>query len=147
MSNIERVLPRIPRIVTSNPALVARGIERSAEIVSRFWAEALIDNLTAPAPEGTPRKSGFAAASWIVSVGSPTTEVGGSKGNADWGPQKASVEALEGWTLDQGAIFIVNNAPHIVRLNYGWSAQSPAGFVESAFGRTYNEVNRVFRDL
>lgn len=148
MSNIERVLPRIPRIVTDSPELVARGIERSAEIVSRFWAEALVETLTGPAASGgTPRKSGYAAASWIISIGRPTTETGGSKGQPDWGPQERGVESLQGWTISQGAIFIVNNAAHIVRLNYGWSEQASAGFVDSTFGRVYNEVQRTFQDL
>lgn len=145
---IRRTLPARHPVVTSRPEVVGAAILHSAEIVSRYWAQVIVDNLTAdPAAGGTPRKSGYAAASWIVSIGSPTTLTGGSKNNPDWGPQQASLAAVESWTLSQGAIFITNNAAHIYRLNNGWSKQAPAGFVESAFGRAYNEINQTFSDL
>lgn len=145
---IQRVLPtRLPKLITSDPTAVAQHVVRSAEIVTRFWTEIIVDNLTATDGTGTPRLSGFAAASWIVSFGTPSTAIGGSKGNPDFSEQSAGLERLRAWTVSQGAIFIVNNAPHIVRLNYGWSPKAAPGFVESAFGRAYNEVSQTFNDL
>lgn len=35
-------------------------------------------------------------------------------------------------SYEHDAIYITNNAPHIERLNEGWSAQTPAGFFERA---------------
>lgn len=145
---INRVVPAVPKIITDDPAQIALGIVRSAEIVSRFWAETILDNLIAdPSAGGTPRKSGYAAASWIISVGGPTTLTGGSKGAPNWSPQSEGRERLTGWQLDQGAIFITNNAAHIVRLNYGWSKQAQPGFVDGCFSRAYNEVTSTFRTV
>lgn len=88
----------------------------------------------------TPVDTGRARSNWIVEIGSPATEaidayVPGEKGSTG----AANVQSA----LDQGRatiakaqhgdeIHITSNLDYIQRLNEGWSAQAPAGFVEEA---------------
>lgn len=145
---INRVVPDPKRVITSDPQKIAQEIERSAEIVSRFWAEELHAQLTAPPSSGgTPVKSGYAKASWILSVGAPTTLTGGFRDNPNYGPQEAGLERVTTYRLDQGAIFMTNNAAHIVRLNAGYSPQASAGFVDKCFARAHNVVVNTFTEL
>lgn len=145
---IQRVLPAVVPIETSDPRVIGRAIERQVEIVSRFWAEDIYENLVDhPSRGGTPRKSGFARACWIVSVGQPSRALGGTPFNPSTAAADAGIASLQTWRLSHGAIFIVNNAPYIVRLNYGWSGQAQPGFVEQAFSRSYNTVAKTFKDL
>lgn len=57
------------------------------------------------------------------------------------------------WVLAElgPAIDITNDAPYIMRLNDGWSAQTPAGFIERAIDEALAEmrviVSRPFRIL
>lgn len=78
----------------------------------------------------TPVDTGRARANWIVSIDAPaagtTDEVGAAAALA----QGAKVIAQYGDGMR--TIHITNNLPYIKRLNEGWSAQAPAGFVEEA---------------
>jgi hypothetical protein len=89
----------------------------------------------------TPVLTGFARASWLMSVGSPATEVAGSAEKVDQNVGGSSLSSLSNWTLASGqSIFITNNVPYINRLNQGHSKQAPKGFVEKAIKETVRSV-------
>lgn len=95
----------------------------------------------------TPVDTGRARSNWLVSLGSPKSGTRepyapGDSGNS--GPANAALQMQDAAaTIGQyrigQTIFITNNLPYIQRLNDGWSAQAPAGFVEQAVqaGRDY----------
>jgi hypothetical protein len=126
---------------------VVRGeLERTIEGVVKHIMLKSLSNLTAPPEEGgTPVKTGFASASWILSIGEPSQDVAGEKPEIDYGPQEAGQLAIHGYTLSQGAVFLTNNAPYIRRLNYGYSPQAAAGFIEAAVTRAVNDAQEKFR--
>lgn len=78
----------------------------------------------------TPVDTGRARSNWIVSVESPSDEI-----KEDYSPNYApgpEEESIIGRAVPGQSIFVTNNLPYIKRLNEGYSAQAPAGFVESA---------------
>jgi len=79
----------------------------------------------------TPVDTGRARSNWIASVGAPA---GGTRGPAPMGTvilQASTTFTPEG-VGEFPVLYIANNLPYIGRLNNGWSAQAPAGFVEAA---------------
>lgn len=88
----------------------------------------------------TPVDESTALSNWIVTLDSPSTAKIDAHFLGDSGStQKASAQE----TIDRAKqvlatkkpgqrIFITNNLPYIRRLNDGYSAQAPAGFVERA---------------
>lgn len=78
----------------------------------------------------TPVATGRARSNWIASLGSPSRDVVPPLDS----PQQV-VSQAEAVIQRRGRgqdIYISNNLPYIGRLNEGWSAQAPAGFVERA---------------
>lgn len=86
----------------------------------------------------TPVDTGRARANWQVELGEPAAGVIG-----DLKDKKAQFDRSGQSTISQGSeaikgyksgtsINITNNLPYIERLNDGWSAQAPSGFVEKA---------------
>jgi hypothetical protein len=121
-------------ITTNDPGVVGAAVEKAVSALfittmTRAW-ENLI---TAPSHGGTPVDTGFASASWILSISEPSDEVGGSKENVDLGPSDRGVTALMNYKITYGAVFLVNNTDYIVELNYGSSPQARTGFVERAY--------------
>lgn len=102
----------------------------------------------------TPVDTGRARSNWIVSLGSPSREQqdaytpgqGGSTGadNARAALEQAAAEISRRQPGQD--INISNNLPYIGRLNEGYSAQAPAGFVQAAVLRAVNALKnlRVF---
>lgn len=79
----------------------------------------------------TPVDTGRARANWQVNIGSPATgtrEPTDQSGQAAIEQGKTEIAQYKGGS----AIHITNNLPYIGRLNDGWSAQAPSGFVEKA---------------
>ncbi|AAT69477.1 gp81 [Alphaproteobacteria phage PhiJL001] len=98
----------------------------------------------------TPVDSGRARSNWIARVGGPASGTreafvpgaGGSTGPAN---AQAAIVAAEGVirTFDgEGEIHLTNNLPYIARLNTGYSAQAPAGFVDTAIQAGVRRVRR-----
>ena len=84
----------------------------------------------------TPKDTGWAAANWVPSIGSPFTgEVGdfSSYGTSDI--QKQGELFLLTWDMSKGSIYLANNVEYIQALNAGHSQQAPAMFVEKAIER------------
>lgn len=82
----------------------------------------------------TPVDTGRARANWQVEIGAvptgvvePTDKSGASAINK----AKDTIASYNGNAADK-SVYITNNLPYIERLNDGWSAQAPAGFVETA---------------
>lgn len=104
--------------------LTARVEQRVVEVAAAVQAELQI---------ATPVDTGFARANWQLTVGAPASgEVGLTGG--DLPPVT--------YRIDQGPVFITNNAEYIRLLNAGWSKQAEAGFVQLAIARGVAEVRR-----
>lgn len=81
----------------------------------------------------TPVDTGRARANWLVEIDRPaegTVEPIDQSGNA--AIQAAAAKVAEYVPGVSAAIHLTNNLPYIQRLNDGWSAQAPAGFVQEA---------------
>lgn len=88
----------------------------------------------------TPVDTGQHRANWQVSIDSPIdTVLDETNTQAAIARNKAVIDTYSG---EQHALIIQNNAPAIERLNDGWSAQAPAGFVEKAVQAAANAVAR-----
>lgn len=139
---------RPPRFVTDDPKIVGRAINILGHKISKYWALSVVSNLTAPPVRGgtgTPIDTTFARSSWILSVGSPSNAVGGSKQNVSTSAQDRGLARMATYRFSQGAIFITNNVPYIARLDRGWSEQQSAGFVDRALNRAYRDAVKAFR--
>lgn len=108
--------------------LVMRRV--ALEILRRVVMRTPVGNPTnwkSRAPRGY--VGGFARANWQVSISSPGV------GEIDQFDANGEATILEGANTIQSwdgsdAIFIFNNAPYIMRLEYGWSVtQAPQGMV------------------
>lgn len=80
----------------------------------------------------TPVDTGRARSNWQVEIGGAATGTVEATDKSGQGAIAQGTQAIERYVGGQGAIFITNNLPYIERLNDGWSAQAPAGFVERA---------------
>lgn len=114
----------------------SREIKKSASELSVNVALTIVGDLVYKTPVDTSK----ALSNWIVTLGKPSKDKLDPHFFGEFGSsQKAS--AAESLTRAKyilknkkpgQSIFIVNNLPYIVRLNEGYSAQAPAGFVERA---------------
>lgn len=77
----------------------------------------------------TPVDTGRARSNWQVELNAPAT---GTVPPMDASAALAKAEARIAQAQPGDTIHITNNLPYIGRLNEGWSAQAPAGYVESA---------------
>lgn len=118
-------------------------LTRTTENVVRFIVLGVARRLRSnPNRGGTPVDTGHARANWVPSVGDPFgAEVDGDSAHA------SGVAAVLGYQLGDGAAWVSNNAPYILALNDGWSAQQPAGFVERAIADTLLEAEQKFGEL
>lgn len=114
----------------------AKRIEENAEALVRKVAVA-VDTAVVVA---TPVDEGRARSNWQVGIGEAPegvrdAYVPGKDG--DTGAANAQQAIEQGKRIIKfyskgNTIHITNNLPYIQRLNDGWSAQAPAGFVEKA---------------
>lgn len=94
----------------------------------------------------TPVDTGRARANWQVELGQAASGVIGDPGNKKEAFDKSGQGAVsEGRKVIAGyksgtSVNITNNLPYIERLNDGWSAQAPSGFVEKAVQVGINAV-------
>lgn len=133
----------MPYLITADQSEVREEIERSAAELVKFTMRRAWSYLTAPpSAGGTPRLTGFASASWIISVGVPSSKVAGSKENVDRGPGREGLESLRAYTLEKGAVFISNNTEYIHILNARGGKKVGPGFVDSAWARALNDASK-----
>lgn len=113
---------------------IARGIEPAVDDTLRKVA--LVANQTVIM--ATPVDTGRARANWQVSINAPiTTETGSTDAQGQMSRNAGVIQGYRG-----GEIILQNNVPYIGRLNEGWSAQAPAGFVEKALQSAASAVAR-----
>ena len=80
----------------------------------------------------TPVDTGRARSNWQVNIGSPASGTVPTFGNNAASKAVAAAQAQIGTYRGGSAIHITNNLAYIGRLNDGYSAQAPAGFVSAA---------------
>lgn len=121
---------------------LADRLEKKAKAIDEAASQNAVDTALAIVGDlayKTPVDTSQALSNWIVTLESPSGQqikphFPGSQGST----QRASAETLNSAKLvlrnkkPGQAIFITNNLPYIRRLNDGYSAQAPAGFVERA---------------
>lgn len=128
-----------------------RQVEEGVNRVVRTTALIADQNLVL----STPVDTGRARSNWQVSIGSPIEserepfapgELGSTAGpNAQ--AAIAQGEQVINRRQPEETIFITNNLPYIQRLNDGYSAQAPVGFVQTAVQRAVEYVRTRARVL
>ena len=83
----------------------------------------------------TPVDTGRARSNWIPSLNSPDYRIVDINQKPDLAAAVANMKPTD-------TIFITNSLPYIRRLNDGYSAQAPAGFVQAAVQSAVSAVNR-----
>lgn len=87
----------------------------------------------------TPVKTGRARSNWQVSI---DTEIDAELDSTDaQGAIRRNEGVIKGYR--NGEIIVQNNVSYIGKLNDGWSAQAPAGFVERALQAAARAVSRA----
>lgn len=137
----------------------ARRIQRRAKRVDDQVNSAIKETALVADRElviGTPVDTGRARSNWQLSVGhSLGAEIGpyvpGRKGSSAAENAAAAIAQAQGAVSSRKSgqdIFITNNVGYIEKLNDGWSAQAPAGFVQTAVeaARSYIRNRRIVRD-
>lgn len=108
----------------------AQGVADNADALVRRVAVA-VDSAVV---QGTPVDTGRARSNWQAELDQPaqgTVEtLGPDAAGRSIAAAKAVINQYDG--DKHGEIHLTNNLPYIGRLNDGWSAQAPAGFVEEA---------------
>lgn len=87
----------------------------------------------------TPVDTGFARASWVPSVGTPSSATGASAA-------ASGMAELAAYKLSDGMAFESNNAAYIEALNRGHSKQAPAQFVEMAIEKGVHRATVTLND-
>lgn len=127
--------------MTRQSEAIAAQLEREATKATRAFVFQLLKYLRSnpsSTATGTPVDTGHARANWILSTGSPGTgQVAGTRGDGN-------VASILTWSLSDGPIFVNNNVPYILRLNDGWSAQQPSGFIERAIDESQEWASERF---
>jgi len=106
-----------------------RGIQ--VEIGTNLWKQNIAAAVSQAIILGTPVDTGQARGNWLASLGSPISTASTRTDKSGGGTIARNMGIIRAATLN-APIYITNNVGHIQRLNDGWSAQAPAGFVESA---------------
>jgi hypothetical protein len=143
---VPRPPAREPTTVTEVAEVVGKTIERvTAKVVQFIVLEVHSNLVAAPGDGGTPVDTGHARSNWIPSVGQHHRGVAGSRESVNHSAQENGVGSVLQYRLRQGAVFVTNNVPYILRLNAGSSAQAPAGFVDKAVATGVAATEQAFR--
>lgn len=89
----------------------------------------------------TPVDTGRARSNWLAKIDAPAEGTVEPKDPSSAIADAAAVVAAYG--PNNVSIHLTNNLPYIQRLNEGWSAQAPAGFVEEAVRAALNSLKNV----
>lgn len=99
----------------------------------------------------TPVDTGRARSNWLVSVNTPRTDTippyspgtkGSTSGSNVQGALAQGRSAVSGYREGM-TIYITNNLDYIGKLNSGWSAQAPAGYIERAVDAAVRSIAGV----
>lgn len=122
---------------------LAVSLERKAKAIDEAASKTAVDTALAIVGDlayKTPVDTSQALSNWIVTLDTPSGQQikphypgsGGSTYRASAAETINNAKAVLKNKKPGQAIFITNNLPYIKRLNDGYSAQAPAGFVERA---------------
>jgi len=112
-----------------------RQIEQALNEVKKDAALRIDRNLVYTTPVDT----GRARSNWIASRGAPKYEQANPDSTAMASYHKSAQEISRSNRSDE-VIYITNTLPYIVRLNEGYSAQAPAGFVQRSINSAASAV-------
>ena len=118
---------------------IARWVEKAgdrADLVVRKVALDLFSKVVLKTPVDTGRARGH----WGVGINSVTYGAGLDKGGG--GTIAKATGVLTGAKAGD-RIYIANNLPYIVRLEYGHSKQAPSGMVRTTIDEFQSAVNRA----
>ena len=102
-------------------------LQQRVNYVKQKYAQTLWTNLYTT----TPRKSGAAAASWNISLNSP---------DYTFSPTKTSNAYISIKCNMKDTLVVATGCPYMARLNYGWSKQAPANFIETCITISKNQI-------
>jgi hypothetical protein len=106
---------------------LGEGIEKRARANVIKMASMILQSVVT----STPVDTGHARANWQVGIGEEHTDELAQEDKSGQATISAGTSILQ--THKPGdTIHISNNVPYIDKLNRGWSAQAPAGFIEKA---------------
>jgi hypothetical protein len=120
-------------------AIVARLKQEAANA-----AKALILEIDANLRKATPVDTGHARASWVPSVGTPSSAEPSGRSDSE---HEAGIGAVLRFRLEDNELYETNNAPYINQLNLGNSKQAPAGFVEAAIDQAQQTIQQRYDGL
>lgn len=106
--------------------------------------KSLILEIDANLRKATPVDTGHARASWVPSIGSPSSAEPSGKSSSEHDTGVASVLRYK---LGDGDLYVSNNAPYINQLNLGHSKQAPVGFVEAAIDQAQATIQQRYSGL
>lgn len=123
--------------------IVVRSLEGFIDqVIKKLTLDVTANLVSAPdTGYGTPVDTGWARANWVPSIGTPQTTTEGTREAAEAGSvstagQQAGIaKVVTSYKHQQGAVYISNNVPYILRLNEGSSQQAPKGFVQNAIAK------------
>lgn len=129
---------------TSEQVLIAL-----TQFTSRQIADLAVDT-TESLHDATPKDTGWAAANWIPSIGSPAITNAGRLSNptprdaaAARRQQLSVLSRFKSYNVRSGKDLVVtNNVPYISLLNAGTSQQAPSAFVQKAIAGALARANR-----
>lgn len=108
-------------------------------------------NVTANLKASTPKDTGFAAANWVPTKGSPDrTRIRRRDRSPESAVRRATVQAtkeseVRSFKLRDGKLSVVNRTPYLEQLNEGHSDQAGPGFVQRAVRKAVTTDLRNFR--
>ncbi|UAG58578.1 hypothetical protein Kaya_041 [Pseudomonas phage Kaya] len=122
---------------------LADRLEKKAKAIDEAASQNAVDTALAIVGDlayKTPVDTSQALSNWRVTLDSPATgtiapHYPGLQGSSQRASAAETINAAKSVLANKKpgqAIFITNNLPYIRRLNDGYSAQAPAGFVERA---------------
>lgn len=122
-------------------------IEKNADTLVRKVAITVASSVVL----ATPVDTGRARANWRTALGAPERGVRepfvlgkeGSSGAQNIAGVISETQRVVAGYQGNGEVFISNNLPYIERLNTGWSAQAPAGFVEIAVNNGVRAIRQA----
>lgn len=120
-------------------AAFSKAANMTVEKVVRAFSYAITERIVMKSPVDT----GMFRSSWQVGIGAPPG------GTATGNPLAQAKGALASWkfTPNSAPIWIVNNLPYGMRLEFGWSKQAPAGMVRTTVLEAEQIMKKVIQGV
>jgi len=116
-----------PKIFAKRIRARAKRVETNSNALKIKTSGAILQTVVLATPVDTGRARG----NWQVGLGTPISSVKNAADKSGSGAISQGISRAASAKSKQN-IYISNNVPYINRLNDGYSAQAPAGFVEQA---------------